>query len=118
VPDANTSLQGRSKNKMKKTKKIFPLTRAAIDGIFENSKDPYASLVALYRAVIIDFPKARKVENYPMISRNTSVYIIDKMQNQGCDKGLVSLLWLNNGFSSSDHLPDWTVDINKVILHF
>jgi hypothetical protein len=102
----------------KKLNKISKLSKLKIDEIFAASENSSAALYGLYKFVIPKYDKAKQIRNYPQVSHNTAIYILDKFHERYQPDDQANLLWLNIGFSTSDHLPDWTVDIAKVIMTF
>jgi hypothetical protein len=102
----------------KRLNKISKLSKLKIDEIFAVSKNSGEALYGLYQFAPPKYDKAKQIRNYPQVSRNTARYILDKFHECLHPDEQTNLLWLNIGFSTSDHLPDWTVDIAKVIMTF
>jgi hypothetical protein len=97
---------------MKRTIK-FP--KAKIDEIFLSATHENNALVSLYRAVIPEFDKVNKIFGFPTVSRNTAIYIIDKLKGLSENDGSTSnILWLNKGFNSDDKMKDWIVDLTSL----
>lgn len=80
-------------------------------------------LLRLYRYAFGDlWDRITKVHGYPKVSKATWSYLcdaaisIDKDRHPGVMPGG---LWLNNGFTVDESLPDWVVSLNgvKVSLH-
>ena len=88
------------------------LPKEQIDEIFLSATHENNALVSLYRAVIPEFDKVSEIIGFPTISRNTAIYILDKLiELSKRDPVQINLLWLNKGFNSDDKMKDWIVDL-------
>lgn len=98
------------------------LTKENIKDLLKQSeKDPAYFMVNLYKFVFPDWDNISRVNGFPKISTNTSLYIMDeftKYSNDVSNNSLVQfgLLWLNSGFSSDDLMKDFEVDLSNVEL--
>lgn len=93
-------------------KRTIKLPKAKIDEIFLSATHENNALVSLYRAVIPDFDKVSKIFGFPTVSRNTAIYIIDKLKELSKKDGSqTNILWLNKGFNSDEKMKDWIVDL-------
>ena len=93
-------------------KKIIKLPKAKIDEIFLSATHENNALVRLYRVVIPEFDQVNKIFGFPTVSRNTAIYIIDKLKGLSKNDGSqANILWLNKGFNSDEKMKDWIVDL-------
>jgi len=93
-------------------KRKVMLSKAKIYAIFLSETHENNALVSLYRAVIPDFDKVSKIIGFPTVSRNTAIYILDKLKELSKNDDVqVNLLWLNKGFNSDEKMKDWIVDL-------
>jgi hypothetical protein len=93
---------------------MMNLSKERIDGLFETAKVQSNWLLDMYSIVIPDWDDVETLDGYPKVSENTWLYICDKAV--AFDKVvhpsiMPGGLWLNNGFSRGDDLPDWEVSI-------
>jgi hypothetical protein len=100
-------------------KRIIKLPKAKIDEIFLSTTHENDALVNLYRASVPEFEKATKLFGFPTVSRNTAIYIIDKLKELSKKDGVqTNLLWLNKGFNSDENMKDWIVDLKDLKCEF
>ena len=100
-------------------KRIIKLPKAKIDEIFLSATHENNALVSLYCASVPEFEKATKLLGFPTVSRNTAIYIIDKLKELSKTDGVqTNLLWLNKGFSSDENMKDWIVDLKDLKCEF
>lgn len=103
------------------------LLQDKIDQIFEEEESkehPHQAniLIALYRYCFPDYDDIEKLDKWPIVTKNTSIYISSKFidfDKKYHPKVLPGGLWLNNGFSSKELYPegkdikDWEVDLSR-----
>jgi hypothetical protein len=93
---------------------VVDLTRETIDKIFEEAEDQGQYFVALYRAIYPNWDDIETVTEWPKISKETGVYIMqkaidfDKVHHPDVINGG---LWMNKGFSVDSLLmaQEWKV---------
>lgn len=90
------------------------LTKKMIDKIFEEATNQIEYIDELYKIAIPDWYQVVKVNNFPTVSRKTSLYIFEKARDFDLEHHpdiLAMSAWMNSGFSTDDDLPDWEVVI-------
>jgi hypothetical protein len=92
----------------------MPLTKAAINEVFEDAEHQGEYTIGLYKlAYPTLWDRVLKVNGYPSISKVTAEYIMGKameFDKEHHPKVMCGGLWLNNGFSTLDEtVPDWVV---------
>lgn len=100
------------------------ITKKQIDSIFEAATEPAAYIIALYKLVVPDWDKAKKVEGYPRCGKALSEYLWQKSigfdteyKKEVATNYLVGGMWLNYGFSDdAKGLDDWEVSLDKVTI--
>ena len=90
------------------------LPKGAITRLSQTSENDMDYLLALYRHCVKDFAMVNKIHGYPKVSRNTATFIIDEAK----DMSYFALLWMNNGFSSSDNMEDFVIDMSGVTIEY
>jgi len=91
------------------------LTKEQIDEVFEKAEHQRDYTIGLYEKAIPDFDNVVEVGGYPHVSKDTGLYItrqaivFDQKHHPTVMNGG---LWLNQGFSTREYVPDWTVDLN------
>jgi len=96
---------------------MIKLTKEKIDQIFEEAKDQGDYLIRLYKHAFPYWEKIKKIDDWPKVHIKTWLYItekaisFDKIHHPNV---LPGGLWLNNGFSSTDNIKPWHVDISEV----
>lgn len=97
------------------------LSKEIIDNLFiEELKEdkPYQGhiLVKLYKLAFKDYENIEKINGWPNIGKDTSAYLFEKFIQ--FDKKIhpeifAGGLWLNNGFSWDNDMPNWVIDSSK-----
>ena len=96
-------------------KRIIKLPKAKIDEIFLSATHEINALVSLYRVVIPEFDNVNKIFGFPIVSRKTAIYIIDKLIELSTkDASQTNILWLDKGFNSDEKMKDWIVDLTSL----
>ena len=93
------------------------LTKEKIDEIFEQATEQVDYALALYKIAFPDFDDIKALGGHPKVSVETGRYIFDKAIAFDKEKHpdvVNGGLWLNKGFSSSDDVRDWKIDISLV----
>lgn len=86
------------------------ITKKQIDEIFEQSEHHAEAIVNLYKYVYPDWDNIAKIDGFPRCGREVTEYIFEKCFQLKDNTGL---LWMNNGFATSD-LLGWEIDIEGV----
>lgn len=96
-------------------------SQEAIDRIFEESQDQDEALSRIYRLVFPDWEKIKKIHGWPACSQDTWRYICRKFQELD-RKFHPSVIpggaWMNSGFSSSEQLKGWNIDVSPCTVEY
>ena len=100
---------------------MIELTKIQIDEIFNNElnqdkPNQLNILINLYKIAFPCYDNIKKLHNWPTVGKQTSNYLFEKFIQ--FDKKIhpeifAGGLWLNNGFSSDNDIPDWLIDNSK-----
>ena len=95
------------------------LPRERIDEIFEAASDQADYLISLYREVVPDLDKVKRLDGWwPKANTKTWQYIAEKAMKFDREHHpgvLPGGLWMNKGFSVDDTVPEWEVDLKDVV---
>lgn len=87
-----------------------------LQAVFEQAEHQSSALIGIYKLIIPDWERIKRLEGYPVVGRGLWQYIsnlfIDFDQHhhpQVFNGGL----WLNQGFSSSEDLGPWEISIDR-----
>lgn len=100
---------------------ITPLPKITIDAIFASAHHQADYVIGLYRQAVPDWDKVEHVNGYPQIGKSTADYIFmkaiefDKRVHRDV---LAGGCWMNNGFSVSNDITDWTVEVESDIVKY
>lgn len=86
-----------------------------INRIFEEAKDQYEVLFAIYRLFIPEWETIKMVKGWPSAGQEISQYIWGKFMvydKQRHPEVLAGGLWMNSGFSENKMLGEWQVDLS------
>ena len=110
---------------------VVQLPKEAIDECFEQAQSQGDYMIALYRKALgHDFDNCIKINGYPIVHKETALYIARKArawdtdyfarEYQPWERPMAGGLWLNNGFSTLDNegVAEWTVEYEPDILVF
>ena len=96
---------------------IHPLSREAIDAIFETATSQGDYILSLYRIAFPNFDDLSAINGYPDVSEATSKYIwtkaiyFDQRKHPNC---LAGGAWMNHGWHTNPEVKDWQVDSTDV----
>lgn len=93
------------------------LPKERIDEIFDGAESQSDYVLGLYKEVIDDWDSVVQLGHWPEVSENTSLYLFEKAQNWDDEHNVDALsggLWMNNGFSTNEDLPDWKASLDNV----
>lgn len=97
------------------------LTKEQIDGIFKEARDQSDYIIRLYRVAIPEFDQVVKLDGFPVVSRETNTYIFDKAGefDRAYHPGVLAMgAWMNSGFSFSDSVDDWHVEMDEDLIEW
>ncbi len=102
---------------------LIKLDEEEITNIFSTAETQQQAALALYRKALPDYDRLEKIEGYPRVSHSTAVRLFDLFINFDKEHHpdvMPGGLWLDCGFAGSaeGNLPDWTVDLSRVKLHY
>lgn len=100
---------------------LVPLSKDAIDRIFEEAKVQGDYLIALYRAAYpFNWNEIAKVVGWPRVGPRTHKYLFEKaveFDHKHHPNVMAGGMWgLNNGFGCRDDVPEWFVEQAEVEL--
>ena len=84
--------------------------------IFEQADHQEAFLIGLYKMLFPDWDRIERLEGYPVVGRGMWQYIanlfvdFDQRRHPQLFNGG---LWLNTGFSSSEDLEPWAINLSQ-----
>ena len=91
------------------------LTAEQIDQVFEGKKNQHDVFIDIYKLVYPDWDNIERIKGYPTVGKALSDYIwsefmkFDTIHHPDVVSGG---LWMNQGFSTSDKLGAWEVDLS------
>ena len=88
--------------------------------IFEESDHQSSVIVKLYKMLFSDWEKIQRIEGFPIIGKALNEYIFNlfvEFDREHHPERFNGGSWINQGFSSSDHLDPWEISLEgcKVI---
>ena len=97
--------------------KMIRLSKETIDKIFEEAKDQYDYMIALYKIAFEDFNDIHFINGFPQVSEHTNSYLSGKSMEFDREKHpdvMNGGMWLNKGFGSNTNQPkdDWMIDVS------
>lgn len=104
-------------NLARKERRMKDLPKERIDEIFDGAESQSDYVLGLYKEVIDDWDSVVQLGHWPEVSENTSLYLFEKAQNWDDEHNVDALsggLWMNNGFSTNEDLPDWKASLDNV----
>jgi len=84
--------------------------------IFEEADSQSSALIEIYRLIFPDWDDIEDLDGFPEVGQEMWKYIcnlfiqFDKLKHPGVFNGG---MWLNNGFSSSDRLGPWEINLKE-----
>lgn len=91
---------------------MVELTKERIDELALSSESSEDLLINLFKEVFPNWDDIEKINGYPVCSKKTNMYLCKVFIHKGRKKdSFPGGLWLNYGFSPSEEIPDWQVDI-------
>ncbi len=96
-----------------------PLSKEAIDQVFEEAVHQGDYLTGLYKLAIPQWDAVHKVKGYPAINNETWKYICRKamaFDKEHHPQVLAGGAWINKGFSAGETVPEWQADLSSVTL--
>ena len=82
--------------------------------IFEKSEHQNSALIGIYKLIIPDWDRIERLEGFPVVGQEMWQYIDNLFIHYDQEHHLKVFnggLWLNNGFSSSDKLGPWEINL-------
>ncbi len=96
-------------------------TKQAIDDIFETAQSQGEALARIYELFFPDWDAIKLIHGWPTCSRDMWSYICRKFQvldRKYHPKVIPGGAWMNNGFSSSENLKGWEVDMTTARVEY
>ena len=84
--------------------------------IFEQAEHQSSALVGIYKLIIPDWERIERLEGYPVVGRGLWQYIANLFIDfDQCNHPQIfnGGLWLNQGFSSSDEIGPWDINMDN-----
>ena len=97
---------------------MIKLTKEKIERLAKDSKGDHWEYVIQLYFLIPGFRECTATEGRPMMSRKTSLFVLDTFQQMypKNDPWLLNGLWLQKGISSDEptgNTPEWIIDISN-----
>jgi len=98
--------------------KLINFSKTVIDEICKKAPDVTTAFLEFYKVAVPEFDNVKQIDGFPVVSEQTAIYCIDQLQAISKDAFNVNMLWLNKGFSSDKHIPEWKISVENVKLTF
>lgn len=99
---------------MKITKKLA-LPKEVIKKIVKESENSTIATLKLYKYVFDDWDYIETIAGFPVISKETGIFIMELMVETFPEEKFPGGIWINKGFSTNDDLDDFIVEYNGEI---
>ena len=87
--------------------------------IFESAEHQSSALVKIYRLFFPDWKKIKQIQGHPIVGQEMWKYICQlfvEFDREHHPDTMNGGLWIDNGFSSSDKLDEWGIDLGNCIV--
>ena len=87
-----------------------------LQSIFEQAEHQDSALIGLYKMLLPDWEKIDRLEGFPVVGQEMWQYIANlfiDFDQRHHPQIFTGGLWLNNGFSSSDMLGPWEINLDS-----
>ena len=84
--------------------------------IFEEVEHQSSALVRIYKLVFPDWDQIKQIEGHPIVGKEMWQYIANlfiEFDREHHPETINGGLWINNGFSASDKLDGWSIDLGN-----